>query len=485
MGQALEAGTPIRRRRAFFGALDADGWAWASLKAFGWFIAILIVIGYIPDRAYYLTVNRTLEIGLPLWTPVNFCPAENRTLPCPAPGGAFLPWDPSPAELALPGARTGGATGQLGTNVLFVGGSDGTAATTTTYRTTVKAGNFAAWTAGPALPAARADAGAAVIGNTLYLLGGTGPDGKPTDTVWSLALDQATGQLGAWTPVEGLALPAARSGAAVLAVSDGILVAGGDDVDGKPTADVWKSTLKSGKLGAFEAQQPLLDPISHGAVTQVGDYVWLYGGTDANGPSGAVQRGAIGTGGVVASPGPNPIAPPLKLLQWGLQNAANLPVARTGAAGFAANGALYVVGGADAAGPRSEIYWTVPDATGNLPGWSHLDAMDLPRGGLVGASAVVAGSSVFVVGGTTSSGILASSARASLAPQEPFFRLGLVGAVVPALRIEGEIGQQLGYLSAFTVGMVNFAILVLIGWAFAHKAQVSDWWARRRSRRAG
>ena len=45
---------------------------------------------------------------------------------------------------------------------------------------------------------------------------------------------------------------------------------------------------------------------------------------------------------------------------------------------------------------------------------------------------------------------MAGATRANLAPQEPFFQLGLVGATVPALKIDGEIGQQLGYLAANT-----------------------------------
>jgi hypothetical protein len=67
--------------------------------------------------------------------------------------------------------------------------------------------------------------------------------------------------------------------------------------------------------------------------------------------------------------------------------------------------------------------------------------------------------------------VLASSVRTSVAPQAPFFQLGLVGATVPALKIDGEVGQQLGYLNAAGVGTVNFILLLLIGWAFAHKEQ--------------
>ena len=38
--QALGPGTTIVRRRAFFGLLDAGGWAWATLKAAFWFVGL-------------------------------------------------------------------------------------------------------------------------------------------------------------------------------------------------------------------------------------------------------------------------------------------------------------------------------------------------------------------------------------------------------------------------------------------------------------
>ena len=75
------------------------------------------------------------------------------------------------------------------------------------------------------------------------------------------------------------------------------------------------------------------------------------------------------------------------------------------------------------------------------------------------------------MGSTAPNTVLTSSLRANTAPLSPFFQLGLVGATVPGMKIEGEIGQQLGYLNAAGVGTVDFIILILIGWAFAHKAQ--------------
>ena len=36
------------RRRAVFGLLDADGWAWATIKATFWFVFIIFVLGLRP-----------------------------------------------------------------------------------------------------------------------------------------------------------------------------------------------------------------------------------------------------------------------------------------------------------------------------------------------------------------------------------------------------------------------------------------------------
>ena len=70
--------------------------------------------------------------------------------------------------------------------------------------------------------------------------------------------------------VQEIPLPEARSGAAAVAVSDGIVVAGGLGPGGQPTATVWKATLdpKTGVLGEFKHQPNLLhagDRREHGA----------------------------------------------------------------------------------------------------------------------------------------------------------------------------------------------------------------------------
>jgi N-acetylneuraminic acid mutarotase len=486
MSLALEAG-PKPRRRALFGLLDAEGWGWASIKAFVWLIVIILLLGYVPDRAYYLIVNRTIDVGLLAWSPINFCPPENQTLPCPAPVGAVLPWQPSPQELALPAARTEGAVAQLGSWIIYVGGTDGSQPTDTVYVADLTSdGNFTPWQAGPQLPEARTGIALAVFGSQLYAFGGAGSGGAPSNTAWVLGTDEESGALGTWEPSTDLALPQPRAGAAAVALSDGIAVIGGLDGEGKPVATTWKTTVDTkGALGAWAEGAPLVSPMAHSAAVQVGDFLWLVGGTDANGPSGAVQRGTLGTGVAPPAPGefvnPNEPPAPVTVVQWGAADSHNLPGARNGAAVFTANGSIYVAGGSDGQGRHSELYWAVPNEQGEIPEWKHLADTDLPNG-LTGGAAMVNGPTAFIIGGQVDSGIVAQTARANLAPQAPFFQLGLFGATVPALFIEGELGQQLGMLSAAGAGTLNFAILVILGWAFAHQAQVRGWLGRLRRR---
>ena len=255
-GQAISAGGTGPKRVAF-GLFARDGWPWASVKAAFWFVVIVMLLGYIPDRAYYFTVFPTIDLGVLVYSPVNFCPPSNRTLPCPAPAGATLPWDPSPQELALPAGRTAGTVVQLGLNLVYVAGSDGKAATDTTFTAPLYSGTFGPWIGGNPLPAARSSAAIAVFNSAIYAVGGTGPDGQPTDTVFVAQQDLETMQLGAFVPNPTLQLPEARSGASIVVASDGLILIGGSNGSAvQPT--VWKTTAdKDGKLGAWTAQQPL------------------------------------------------------------------------------------------------------------------------------------------------------------------------------------------------------------------------------------
>ncbi len=467
------------RRRAFFGLFDADGWGWASVKAIFWFVLMIMLLGYLPDRAYYFTVQKTVDLGLLLWAPINFCPPSNEQLPCPVPTGATLPWQPSPPEIQLPGGRKDGAAVVLGPTYLYIGGSDGKTAVPNVYvARSVGSGNLDGWKEGPPLPEGRSSAAAVVVGSTVYVVGGYGPDGKPTDTTYAVTIAN-DGTLGKWTTVEAAKLPVPLAGLSAAAVSDGMIIMGGTDGTA-PTTSVWKTQMSNATPStpqAWVAQNPLVEANVDGVAFHTGDYIYLVGGSNASGPVATVQIGTLGGPGTVPA-NPNQMNSP-----WKISTQTNLPGPRTNLAGFTSNGGIYIQGGSDGTNLLSSTMWAIPDANGVIPLWQTLSQTDLGEG-IEGSESVAAGSYAFLFAGQTATGLTGAAARTNLAPQPPFFQLGLLGATVPGLKLDGEIGQQIGYLNAANVGIVNFVLLILAGWALAHKERVREIVASIRRRRA-
>jgi len=494
--QALGPGGTVARRRAFFGLLDANGWGWAGVKAAVWFVVIIMLMAYLPDRALYATVQNTIDLGVSLkvfnpaidLTPISFCPASNRTVPCPAPAGTVLPWEPSPAELLLPAPRAGAAIVGAGLQTLLVGGTDGKTAQESVFATVIRPdGNFDPWSQGAVLPAPRAQASAVFFSGIAYVIGGLGADGAPTDTVFAGTPDAATGKITAWTESTDLKLPAPRAGAAVVVAGDGVFLIGGMDGKG-PVDTAWKATLdaKTGKLKAWAPNASLTSfdaagavqpaPRVHAAATLIGQNLFVWGGEDAAGPTTQILRGEVSSAKETLG----------QVTRWASPAASaaaqqDLPAAHAGAFGWVANGNLYYAGGEGASG---SVVWATPDAAGNLPGWKHLAASDLPADlDLQEAAPIISGSHAFLVGGLAKAVPTTGTARAGLAPQPPFFQLGLFYIVVPAMGIQGAVGQQLSYLVAAGVATGDFVLLLLIGYAFNHKAQTRALLQRLRNRR--
>ena len=265
----------------------------------------------------------------------------------------------------------------------------------------------------------------------MYVIGGYGPDGQPTTTVFSLTVEN-DGTVGEWATVDAIALPEPRAGAAAVTVSDGLVLLGGTDGTAA-TRSVWKSMAdKAGALQAWEPQSPLVEENVSGVAAHIGDVIFLVGGRNKDGNVVAtVQQGLVG--GENATPeDPNAIT-----ALWRASELTNLPFPRANMSGFTANGVLYVQGGTDGTSPRSETLWAIPDADGVIAGWQSLAPIDLGEG-LEGSSAVVSGSHAFLFGGTTAAGPTAGVARTNLAPQEPFFRLGVLGATLPGAPAAGR-----------------------------------------------
>ena len=138
--------------------------------------------------------------------------------------------------------------------------------------------------------------------------------------------------------------------------------------------------------------------------------------------------------------------------------------------GFTANGGIYVQGGTDGTTPVGrDVLDARPTRTASIPGWKHLDQTDLGEG-LEGSAAVVSGSHAFLFAGPDAAG-----RHRRHRPDEPRAAARRSSSSASwarrsrRLKLDGEVGQQIGYLNAATVGAINFVLLILIGYAFNHR----------------
>ena len=240
-----------------------------------------------------------------------------------------------------------------------------------------------------------------------------------------------------------------------------------------PSTDVYLAWIPQEQQPPSNTLQPwqpldglaLPEPRAEAVAGTIGDFTYVVGGEGPDGPTDSVFRLELIDGQPATSETGEPLG-------WAVAQEDMLPEARTDATGFVANGSLYVMGGLDADGqPQESLYWVVPNGTsGDVPeGWQRLEQTDLPSA-IAGAPVAGLGSTAFLFGGTDAAGLSDGLMRAGLSPAAPFYQLGLFGATLPGLSIKGEVGQQIGYINAMTVGLINFAILVLIGLAFSHQA---------------
>ena len=490
----------VTPRRALFGIFDAAGWGWAMFRAVLWTLVIILLLGYIPDRAYYLTVSPTVDLGLNAVSLVNICPAENEGLPCPAPAGALIPWKSGPIA-ALPGAGEGGALLQAGTHLYYVGGravgaGSALANIADVATATIGPDGLSTWSAAAPLPEPRALSAATYLAGAAYIIGGTSTTANATDTVYRGAPDTVTGLISSWMLTDVLKLPASRSGASVITVSDGLILLGGVDQSNTPQSTVWKATLQAdGTLGAWEAMAPLPEPRADAAAVLVGDAIWLWGGRNADGVTGVALRGDIAvakspvTGHSVPAPTtPNEQgdAPIGSIYKWsGTSGDGNLPAPSEGAALWSANGTLYVAGGTQSGTAVGSVYWTAPTAATGISAWQSVEQVNLPADQLrVNALGVVVGPHALLLGGKDGGGVVATvSLSAGTSPKAPVFRAGLIGLTVPGLAIQGEVGQQLGFLSAAGAWTLNFVLLLAAAVAYAQRERFGAWVRRRLGRK--
>ncbi len=72
---------------------------------------------------------------------------------------------------------------------------------------------------------------------------------------------------------------------------------------------------------------------------------------------------------------------------------------------------------------------------------------------------------------------------AGTSPKAPVFRAGLFGLTVPGLALPGEVGQQIGFLSAAGAWTLNFVLLLAAAVAYAQRERFGAWVSRLRGRK--
>ena len=154
---------------------------------------------------------------------------------------------------------------------------------------------------------------------------------------------------------------------------DGLLLIGGRNASGPGGDDLEDAAQQHGRAERLVRGAPLVTPQADATAVLIGDYLWLYGGSDANGPVGAVQRGEFGkqaAEGLPANPDEG------KLITLGRSTTRRTcrspgPTRRAGAPTAPSTWPAATT----ATVPKPEVYWAVPTNAGEIPEWKHLAAM--------------------------------------------------------------------------------------------------------------
>ena len=186
---------------------------------------------------------------------------------------------PDRAMPALPERMQSFTTEVIGDSLYVIGGYDNPAKTplATVARARIDAdGTLGRFVVEPSLQLHHARAGhvSAVVGNTLYVIGGAGAQFPPIETA-AIADD---GSLQPFVDT-GIALPTPRSNAAGAVVGDSIYVIGGTTDFMTPLGNVDRVRIAADGGITVEPARPLLEPRRDHAAVVVGDRLFVLGGT--------------------------------------------------------------------------------------------------------------------------------------------------------------------------------------------------------------
>ena len=206
-------------------------------------------------------------------------------------GTALQIFDPAPgswsAGPAVPVVRFASAAALLDSRLHVVGGWNAdNAASQSLASQSVFDLVGQTWSSGPPLGSARNGAGAAVVGGSLYVVGGRSPGIRPNDQQSLSGMERLAPGATGW--VTAPSLPTARAGLAVVALGGQLYALGGESTPGSVSDAVERFDPASGRWTAL----PAMPYRSHGlGAVAVGDSIYVMGGFTA--PSDAVGSESV------------------------------------------------------------------------------------------------------------------------------------------------------------------------------------------------
>ena len=371
--QALGPGTTIVRRRAFFGLLDAGGWAWATLKAAFWFVAIIMLMA-LPPGPRPLRHRPADDRARRPAPDVQQEPQRHAGQPLPARRTRRCPARPRSGR-SCPGSRTRRSSGsrrRARTRRSWRPASRRSSSAARTGRrprtasSPPSSGRTATSTAGRRVPPCPRRAPAPPPSSSRdrpTSSAALDAGGAPTDTVFVGTPDAATGKITAWSRVRPTSssprrapMPPPSSPATGSSSSAGATRAA-------PSTSVWKAPLKRDDRQAQGVARPPARCPPRGRAPRPCSRARTSSSTAARMPPGRRPRSCA------ARSAPSRATDPGMVTGWSTPTAeaaaADEPPAGPRRARWASSrtAILYYVGGEGGAG---ELYWTIPDADGNL-----------------------------------------------------------------------------------------------------------------------
>ena len=233
----------------------------------------------------------------------------------------------------------------------------------------------------------------ALVGRSLYVLGGTGRAGLLDDV--ERASIEPDGSLGPFAPVAGVTLKTARAGHAAAVLGNALYVVGGVG-GGGPLASAERAPLDAdGLLGAFATSSvTMVAARGDHSTALVGNYLYAIGGA-SNRALASVERATINVGGQ---------------LQPSVA-AGVFVVPRNEAATVVLGDFLYVIGGSTTA--ANTIERAVVHADGSLDAFATVQDIALLTPRRSHTLAVIA-SYLYVIGGTGPAGAVNTVERATV-----------------------------------------------------------------------